>query len=83
MEGAQKGRLCLALKILLFSRFYDSLLDECLGLTERDLNDSKDDMKVLMKEKGLKVDMSPKQVKKIKTLNERKIRNYNCRNQVL
>ena len=51
----------LRFRIEFFYRFYDSLLDDCLGMTEDEF-DSKDDTKELMKEKGIRVDMGKKQV---------------------
>ena len=48
-------------KCIISCRFYDSLLDECLGMTDEDF-DIKDDTKELMKEKGIRVEMGKKQV---------------------
>ena len=60
------------LEIFTFSRFYDSLLNDCLGLTDKE-NNNKDAMKVLMKENGFRVDMSKKQVDKRKNSENFKI----------
>ena len=60
----------IAAKYIISCRFYDSLLDECLGMTEDEF-DIKDDTKELMKDKGIRVEMGKKKVSNNKELNKK------------